>query len=75
MSLIGPDEGHPLPAGTTVFIPPGQVHGFRNTSEAPARHLAITSPALVVTMIEELTRAAAGDAPSVLTRYGSHLEP
>lgn len=33
------------PAGSTVFIPPGRVHAFRNAGVEPARHLAIASPA------------------------------
>lgn len=45
------------PAGTTLFISPGRVHGFRNTTDKPARHLAIASPAEAMTMIEELFRA------------------
>jgi quercetin dioxygenase-like cupin family protein len=61
--------------GTTVFIRPGRVHGFRNTTDKPTHHLAITSPAIVMTMIEELTNAAAGDVPAVLARYRSRLIP
>jgi quercetin dioxygenase-like cupin family protein len=60
-------------AGSTVFVPPGRVHGFRNATEEPARHLAISSPAEAMTMIEELTRAAPEEAAGIFARYRSHL--
>lgn len=62
-------------AGATVFAPPGRVHGFRNTADKPARHLAISSPADAMTMIEELLHASPADVPAVLARYHSRLEP
>jgi quercetin dioxygenase-like cupin family protein len=58
-------------SGSTVFIPPGSVHGFRNTTDLPARHLAIASPAIAMTMIEDLMNAVPGDMPAVLARYSS----
>jgi quercetin dioxygenase-like cupin family protein len=61
--------------GSTVFIPPGSVHGFRNATDSPARHLAITSPAVAISMIEELMNAAPGDMPAILARYHSHPAP
>jgi hypothetical protein len=45
------------PAGSTVFIPPGRGHAFRNAGDEPARHLAIASPADAMTMIEEALQA------------------
>ena len=57
-------------AGSTVFIPPGRVHAFRNTGGQPARHLAISSPAVAMTMIEELLKAPEQTA-DVLARYRS----
>jgi quercetin dioxygenase-like cupin family protein len=62
-------------AGATVFVPPGTIHGFRNASDATARHLAIASPADAMTMIEELTRAAPNEMAAVLARYRSHPAP
>ena len=62
-----------VPAGSAVFIPPGQVHGFRNTSDEPARHLAIAGPAEAMTMIEELSQNAPGHQPAVLARYRSRF--
>jgi quercetin dioxygenase-like cupin family protein len=59
--------------GSAVFIPPGQVHGFRNPGPEPARHLAISSPAEAMTMIEELAQTPPGQQPRVLARYRSHL--
>jgi quercetin dioxygenase-like cupin family protein len=61
------------PAGSTVFIPPGRVHAFRNAGHEPARHLAIASPADAMTMIEEALQAAPPARPAVFARYRSHL--
>jgi uncharacterized cupin superfamily protein len=66
--LIG-DEWAAAPQGSTVFVPAGTAHGFRNPSQATSRHLAIASPAEVMTMIEELTNAAPDDLASVTARY------
>jgi quercetin dioxygenase-like cupin family protein len=70
--LIG-DTWTSAPTGSAVFIPPGQVHGFRNPGPEPARHLAIASPAEAMTMIEELTQAPPGQQPGVLARHRSRL--
>ncbi len=61
------------PAGSMVFIPRGRAHGFRNTGEEPARHLAIASPAEAMIMLEELTQVAAEDQADVLVRYRSRF--
>lgn len=60
-------------AGTTVYLATGVVHGFRNVTRAAARHLAITSPATAMTMVEELMNVAPQNWPDVLARYGSRL--
>jgi quercetin dioxygenase-like cupin family protein len=61
------------PAGSTVFIPPGRVHAFRNVGDEPARHLAIASPAVAMTMIEELAQAEPQELPAVFARYRSRI--
>jgi quercetin dioxygenase-like cupin family protein len=61
------------PAGSTVLIPPGRVHGFRNSGGEPARHLAIASPADAMTMVEELTQSPPDQWNAVLGRYRSRL--
>jgi quercetin dioxygenase-like cupin family protein len=66
--LIG-DEWATAPQGSTVFVPAGTAHGFRNPSQTTSRHLAIASPADAMTMIEELTRAGPDDLASVMARY------
>ena len=66
--LIG-DEWATAPQGSTIFVPAGTAHGFRNPSRATARHLAIASPAEAMTMIEELTSAGPDDLGSVMARY------
>lgn len=63
----------PAPAGSTVFVPPGQVHAWRNTTTEPARHLAITSPADGMRMIEEAVHAPPGGLDAVFARHRSRL--
>jgi mannose-6-phosphate isomerase-like protein (cupin superfamily) len=46
------------PAGSFVFIPAGEVHGFR-VGDVPSRKLNIYSPAAMVGYFDELERAAA----------------
>ena len=60
--------------GTTVFVPVRGVHGFRNVTDQPARHLAITSPATAMTMVEGLMNGGPDQWPGVLQRYASRLE-
>lgn len=67
------DSWVPAPAGSTVFVPPGRVHGFRNNSDRPARHLAIASPAEAMTMIEELTKTTPKHRAAIFARYRTHL--
>jgi quercetin dioxygenase-like cupin family protein len=61
-------------AGSAVFVPSGRRHGFRNSSDAPAQHLAIASPSSAMSMIEELMAAPPDDVKRVLGRYGSRLD-
>ena len=59
--------------GTTVYLATGVVHGFRNLTDAPARHLAITSPVTAITMVEDLLNVTPQRWPDVLSRYRSRL--
>jgi quercetin dioxygenase-like cupin family protein len=68
------DTWIPAAAGSTVFVPAGVTHGFRNTGDRPARHLAISSPSEAMTMIEELV-AAPDDAIATFARYRSRPAP
>ena len=68
--LLGP-QWRRAPAGTTVFIPAGTVHAFRNASGRQARQLVI-GPPRAIEMITEL-----GDHPreqweNVHERHRSH---
>lgn len=62
-------------AGTTVFAAAGEVHGFRNVTGFTARHLAITSPATAMNMVEDLLSVRPDDWPEIMTRYRSRLMP
>lgn len=58
-------------AGTTVFIPAGTVHAFRNASRLPARHLAV-GPAGAVELITELGRCPREQWEQVHLRHRSY---
>jgi quercetin dioxygenase-like cupin family protein len=68
--LIG-DTWTTASAGSTVFVPPGTTHGFRNSGTAAARHLAIASPAESMTMIEDLVAAQPAHMADAFARYRS----
>jgi uncharacterized cupin superfamily protein len=59
------------PAGTTVFIPAGAVHAFRNASGRPARHL-VGGPPQAIEMITELGRRPREQWEDVHERHRSH---
>lgn len=61
------------PTGSTIFVPPGRVHAFRNVGDQPARHLAIASPAEAMTMVEDAAQAEPQELAAVLARYRSRL--
>lgn len=64
----------PAHSGATLFVPPGATHGFRNSSHEPAIHLAITSPAAAMTMVEEVMNTSPDEWSAVLARHASRLE-
>jgi quercetin dioxygenase-like cupin family protein len=70
--LIG-DEWTAAPAGSTVCVPRGVVHAFRNVSPGPARHLALHAPAAAMTMIEEIGQAREDQFESILARHHTRL--
>jgi quercetin dioxygenase-like cupin family protein len=55
-------QEHRCPAGSFVFIPAGQVHGFR-VGNVSSRKLNIYSPAAMVGYFDELQSAAAASVP------------
>jgi quercetin dioxygenase-like cupin family protein len=59
--------------GTTAFVAAGAVHGFRNVTGVAARHLAITSPATAMNMVEDLLSVTPDEWPEIMTRYGSRF--
>src|SRR2546421_6403659 len=67
------DQWTPASAGTTICIPPGIVHAFRNISPHPARHLALHAPAAALTMIEEVGQAPQAQLDAILAKYGTRL--
>jgi len=62
----------PAPAGTTVFIPAGIVHAFRNATEHPARHLVI-GPPCALGLIAELGEQPRDRWAEVHERHRSHF--
>lgn len=67
------DEWIAATAGSTVFVPPGVVHAFHNSSPGVARHLVVHAPVEAVKMIEEVGRTAPDGIAAVLSRYRSRL--
>ena len=59
------------PAGTTVFIPAGTVHAFRNSSGRPARQL-VAGPPGAVALITELGACPRERWEEVHERHRSH---
>ena len=59
------------PAGTTVFIPAGTVHAFRNASGRPARQL-VAGPPGAVALITELGACPRERWEEVHERHRSH---
>jgi uncharacterized cupin superfamily protein len=66
-------DGHwrRAPAGTTVFIPAGTIHAFRNASGRPARHLAVGPPG-AVELITELGQRPREQWEEAHARHRSH---
>lgn len=62
------------PAGSTVFVPSGVVHAFRNSGSDPARHLVVVSPAEGLELIEALAQRRPDEFHGVFERYRSHLD-
>jgi quercetin dioxygenase-like cupin family protein len=60
-------------SGTTVFVPAGVVHTFKNVGNADARHLVIHAPVEVLQMIEELGQARPDQIAEILAKYDSEL--
>ena len=67
------DDWIAAPAGSTVFVPPGVAHAFRNSSQAVARHLVVHAPVEALAMVEEIGRTAPEGFAAVLGRYRSRL--
>lgn len=60
-------------AGSTVSVPSGVIHAFRNSSPYPARHLVVHAPVTALTMIEELAQATPDQFGAILARHHSRL--
>lgn len=46
LEVFGDDGWRAVPAGKSLTVPQGAVHGFRNTTETPVRFLNVHRPAL-----------------------------
>jgi uncharacterized cupin superfamily protein len=68
--LLG-EQWRRAPAGTTVVIPAGAIHAFRNESGRPARHLAVGPPG-AVELITELAGRPREQWEQVHARHKSH---
>jgi uncharacterized cupin superfamily protein len=62
---------HRAPAGSTVFVPAGTVHAFRNAGDQPARQL-VAGPVEVAELIAELGEHPRARWEEVHERHRSH---
>jgi mannose-6-phosphate isomerase-like protein (cupin superfamily) len=72
---LGDDEFHAT-VGSTILVPPGTPHCFRNAGPGPVDWLAVTTPALAVDAIEEVSTIPRGDfdlLAELFERYDSEL--
>lgn len=70
--LIG-DEWTAASAGSTICVPRGVVHAFRNVSTEPARHLALHAPGTALKMIEELGQASDDEFDAILAEHHTRV--
>lgn len=61
------------PVGTTICVPRGVVHAFRNRGPRPARHLVVHAPVDALDAIEEVGRAGQDQWPDIFARHHSRL--
>jgi mannose-6-phosphate isomerase-like protein (cupin superfamily) len=57
-------------AGTSVTVPKGAPHAWRNLSPSPSRLLAIFTPGGFERLVQEVINAPAGKVEEVAARYG-----
>jgi quercetin dioxygenase-like cupin family protein len=57
-------------AGTSVTVPKGAPHAWRNLSSSPSRLLVIFTPGGLERMIQDVINAPAGKVEEVAARYG-----
>jgi uncharacterized cupin superfamily protein len=61
------------PAGTTICVPRGVVHAFRNASQALARHLVVHAPVEALDAIEEVAQAGRDQWGGIFAKHRSRL--
>jgi uncharacterized cupin superfamily protein len=61
------------PAGATVCVPRGVVHAFRNSSQAPARHLVVHAPVDALDAIEAIATAGPDQWGGIFAEHHSRL--
>ena len=60
-------------AGTTICVPRGVVHAFRNSSPHSARHLVVHAPTAALAAVEELGRTPRDQWGAIMARHHSRL--
>jgi uncharacterized cupin superfamily protein len=66
------DEWTTATAGTTITVPPGTIHCFRNSSSEPARHLVVHSLA-AIELIEAIGKTPPDSWGPILAKHRSWL--
>lgn len=59
--------------GSTICVPRGVVHAFRNSSGRPARHLVVHASAAALELIELVGRTPRDQWAALFERYDSRL--
>jgi uncharacterized cupin superfamily protein len=67
------DEWAAAGTGSTICVPRGVVHAFRNSSGRLARHLVVHASPAALELIELVGRTPRGDWAALFERYDSRL--
>lgn len=64
---------HRVGPGSTIVVPAGIVHGWKNKTTAPVRMLATFTPGGIETMFEQLAGKTMDEIIALAATYGTHV--
>jgi mannose-6-phosphate isomerase-like protein (cupin superfamily) len=68
---LGSDDVHAGP-GSTVLVPSGVAHCFRNVGDGDVRWLVVAAPGVAVTAVEEVAALDRGDLDGLIDLFARH---